>query len=192
MMSMVTTAELPGLPRGRELTRCDLEAMPDDGHRYELLDGTLLVTPGPRPVHQRVSGRIQEHLRHACPPGLEALAAPLDVVLDDRTVLQPDVLVTRTEDLSERNLPTVPVLALEILSPSTRDVDLHLKKARLARAGCPHYWVIDPDLVAITAWDLVDGKYVVSAHARGEELFRVERPFPVAIVPSSLVNPPID
>jgi hypothetical protein len=76
-MSAVTT-----LPWGRPLTRDDLESLPDDGHRYELLDGALLVTPAPTPRHQRaVMGLIAVLTAHVVPP-LEVMVAPLDVVLD--------------------------------------------------------------------------------------------------------------
>lgn len=78
------------LPRSRPLTRADLDAIPDDGHRYELLDGVLLVTPAPSLEHQRVARELFLLLHAACPEGLEVLFAPFDVVLADDTVLQPE------------------------------------------------------------------------------------------------------
>ncbi len=83
------------LPRGRAFTRADLDAMPDDGRRYELIDGSLVVTPAPLRRHQRAVGNLHLLLRHACPPELEVLLAPFDVVLAVNTVVQPDLLVTR-------------------------------------------------------------------------------------------------
>lgn len=94
------------LPRGRPLTRVDLEAMPDDGHRYELIDGALIVTPAPSPLHQRAVLELAYRLRQLCPPDLEVLISPLDVALAKDTVMQPDVLVARRRDLTERDLPT--------------------------------------------------------------------------------------
>src|SRR3954469_8788645 len=108
------------LPRGRALTRADLERMPDDGHRYELVDGTLVVTPAPSPRHQIVLARLHRLLADACPADLLVLFAPLDVTLDDSTVLQPDLLVSSAADFTDRDLPVAPLLALEVLSPSTR------------------------------------------------------------------------
>ena len=176
------------LPRGREFTRSDLERMPDDGHRYELIDGSLVVTPAPKPLHQRAAFRLARLLDDACPSELEVLMAPLDVVLGANTVLQPDVLVARRDDFTERDLPTAPLLAVEVISPSTRLVDRNLKRARYEAAGCPSYWVVDPDVPSLTAWDLVEGAYVEVAAVVGVETFESRLPFPVSVTPSDLVE----
>ena len=120
--------------------------------------------------------------------GLEVLAAPFDVRLADDTVLQPDVLVCRVADLTQRNLPVAPLLAIEVLSPSTRLVDLNLKRARYEAAGCDSYWVVDPTEPSITAWELRDGAYVEVASVTGGELFSAARPFSVALAPRDLVD----
>lgn len=188
-MSAVTT-----LPTHRDVTIDDLAAMPDDGRRHELIDGTLLVSPSPRPVHQRVVGRLWRILDDACPAGLEAFVAPLDVRLGDDTLVRPDLLVVRQAEVGETGVATPPVLAVEILSPSTRLVDLNLKKARYEIAGCPSYWCVDPgdsdEPAWITAWDLVDGSYVQAGHAAGDETVRLERPFAVEVTPNDLVEAP--
>ncbi len=114
--------------------------------------------------------------------------APFDVVLGAHTVLQPDVLVARRDDFTERDLPTAPLLAVEVLSPSTRLVDLNLKRARYEAAGCPSYWVVDPDVPSLTAWDLVDGTYVEVGSVVGVETFESRLPFPVSVTPSDLVE----
>jgi Uma2 family endonuclease len=182
-MGTVTT-----LPTGRAFTRQDLEAMPDDGHRYELIDGSLIVTPAPVPRHQRVSARLYLILHAACPPDLEVLYAPLDVELADDTVLQPDLLIARRSDFSDRGLPVPPLLALEILSPSTRHIDLGLKLATYEAAGCPSYWVVDPGAPSITAWELHNGRYVETGAAVAEEEFRTGTPYPVAVTPARLLD----
>ncbi|WP_298446674.1 Uma2 family endonuclease, partial [Gordonia sp. (in: high G+C Gram-positive bacteria)] len=138
-----------------------MRSLPDDGHRYELIDGLLIVSPAPKRRHQVAVGELFVRLRAASPDVLEALLAPFDVVLPDTTVMQPDILVAPVADLTDDALPGPPLLAVEVLSPSTRIFDLTLKKDRLARAGCPHYWVVDPDEPSITAWSLRDGEYVV-------------------------------
>jgi Uma2 family endonuclease len=176
------------LPQSRPLTRGDLDRMPDDGHRYELIDGVLVVTPAPRLVHQRASARLHLILSAACPAELEVLYAPVDVVLADDTVVQPDLLVARPSDFTERDLPVAPLLAVEVLSPSTRLFDLNLKRARYELAGCASYWVVDPDVPSVAAWQLVNGGYVEAANARGGEEFAVTEPFPVTLVPTSLVR----
>jgi Uma2 family endonuclease len=174
------------LPRGRALTRRDLEQLPDDGHRYELIDGTLIVTPAPSWRHQWVAGRLYLLLTARCPDDLHVFFAPLDIALDDGTVLQPDLLVARTSDLGARDLPTAPLLAIEILSPSTRRVDLTLKRSRFEAAGCPSYWVVDPDEPTLTAWQLQDGTYVEVAHAAGPERVDLEVPYSISLRPADL------
>lgn len=180
-MDSVTT-----LPRSEPLTAADLATMPDDGHRYELLDGSLIVTPAPRVMHQQMSLRLAILLSSAAPTGLTVLTAPLDVALDDVTVLQPDLLVAPTAAFTERNLPTAPLLAVEILSPSTRAIDLGAKKLRYETARCPNYWVIDPDEPSLTAWHLDDTAYGEPTHRSNNELFQTDSPFPISFTPASL------
>jgi Uma2 family endonuclease len=181
-MSLVTL-----LPHGRPLTRADLDRMPDDGHRYELVDGVLVVSPSPRRVHQRAVLRLLRLLDDACPREFEVLGAPFDVVLAEDTVLIPDVIVARRADLTERDLPAAPALAVEVLSPSTRRFDLMLKRSRLEAAGAVAYWVVDPDEPSLIAWELTDGFYVEVAHVTGDQPYQAVRPFPLTVVPSALV-----
>jgi len=176
------------LPRGRPLTRRDLDRMPDDGHRYELVDGTLIVTPAPSPRHQAASAALFLLLAANCPAELRVLYAPLDVAIDELTVLQPDLLVARKSDFTARDLPMAPLLAVEILSPSTRRVDLHLKRARFEAAGCPSYWVVDPDEPSVTVWQLQGGEYVEVAHVVGTEQVDLDAPYPLTICPADLVD----
>lgn len=170
----------------RPFTRADLEAMPDDGHRYELIDGVLVVTPAPTPRHQRVQMALIRMLLPVLPTGLELLAAPVDVALADDTVMQPDLLIAPTESFSDRDLPVAPVLAIEILSPSTRRLDLMLKRARYEAAGCQHYWVVDPDGPRILAWSLRDSSYVEVADVSGDEELHVKEPVELRVTPSAL------
>ena len=178
------------LPFGRPLTRADLDEMPDDdGHRYELIDGVLIVTPAPVWMHQRVHSSLMRLLLLACPAELEVLSAPFDVALADDTVMQPDLLVARRSDYSRRGLEqTPPVLAVEILSPSTRRIDLMLKRSRFEAAGCQSYWVIDPDDPSLIAWDLRDGLYAEVGRVAEDEEFDAELPFGVTVVPGELVR----
>jgi Uma2 family endonuclease len=182
-MDPVTT-----LPWGRELTYDDLESMPDDGHRYELIDGVLLVSPSPRANHQRAVGGLYRVLWAARPNAdFSVFVAPFDVVLAPDSVIIPDVLVAAQADVAERNLPAPPLLAIEVLSASTRRIDLVLKWSRLEAAGCPSYWVVDPDEPRLIAWELRDGAYFEVADVAGSDPFHAETPFPVTIVPNDLV-----
>lgn len=186
-MNVMATEVSTGLPRGRALAREDLAAMPDDGHRYELLDGVLVVSPAPSVRHQRVLRRLSRLVEDAAPESLEVFFAPFDVVLADDTVMQPDLVVARVEDLTERDLPVAPVLAVEVLSPSTRGIDLLLKKDRLQRAGCAHYWVVDPgEPASVTAWALVEGAYRQVSHVTGSDVLAVSEPFEIAVSPAVL------
>jgi Uma2 family endonuclease len=184
---MVTVTESL-LPRSRPLTRDDLDALPDDGHRYELIDGVLVVSPAPSTRHQRALARLHLMMAQACPPDLEVLFAPFDVALEASTVLQPDLLVARRSDLTERDLPTAPMLAVEVLSPSTRRFDLMLKRSRYESAGCPAYWVVDPDEPSLRAWEFRDDAYVEVGNFVGAATFRTTRPFAVEVTPDRLVS----
>ncbi|MGH3656586.1 MAG: Uma2 family endonuclease, partial [Micromonosporaceae bacterium] len=88
--------------------------------------------------------RLGAALDATCPEAFEVLVAPYSVQPADTTELQPDVLVGRAEDFTEKLLPTAPVLAVEVLSPSTALNDLNNKKAVYERLGVPAYWVIEP------------------------------------------------
>lgn len=175
------------LPRSRPLSYADLDDMPDDGHRYELIDGTLIVTPAPRVIHQRAVLNLATQLKAFCPHELEVFVAALDVVLSESTVMQPDVLVARRSDLTERNLPAAPVLAVEVLSPSTRRIDLGTKRLAFEAAGVSSYWVVDPDEPSLTVFELEAATYREVARVAGSETWEGTRPFPVAVRPAELI-----
>lgn len=181
-------AEVLGLPHGRPLTRADLENLPEDGHRYELIDGVLIVSPAPRFLHQLVVMRLIEALLPATPGDCQLLTAPFDVALTDDSVLQPDLLVAPRTAFTERDLPVAPLLAIEVLSPSTRRFDLLLKKERLQRAGCEYYWAVDPDEPSITAWTLNGDEYGEPVIATGDETFTIDAPFAFTVVPRHLAE----
>lgn len=176
------------IPQSRPLRAADLETMPDDGHRYELIDGTLIVTPSPAVPHQRIVGNLYFMLRAGVADHLEVMLAPLDITVSDITVLQPDLLVAGRETLTGRKMVGLPVLAVEVLSPSTRLIDLNLKKAAFERAGVESYWVVDPDRPSITAWQLAGGVYVEVATAEGGETLRVDAPFRIELTASDLLR----
>ncbi|MDO5504556.1 MAG: Uma2 family endonuclease, partial [Actinomycetia bacterium] len=175
-MSAVTT-----VLGSRPFTRADLDAMPDDGRRHELIDGVLVVTPAPSDRHQIVSMALGLAIAPALPGHLRVLAAPFDVLLagdsaaSGDTVTQPDLIVAPKESIKRRGLPGAPLLAIEILSASTRRFDLIVKRARYEEAGCAHYWVVDPDEPRIIAWELQDGAYVEVADVAGDDELELER-----------------
>lgn len=186
MVSMTTLSRADGL------TRADLDAMPDDGRRHELIDGIIVVTPSPVTRHQDIVLSLGTILRSASPQHLKVIVAPFDVALSERTVIEPDILVARRDDLTLKDLPAAPVLVIEVLSPSTRWIDQGRKKEILAEAGCPSYWLIDPgvapDPPTLTVYELVSGEYQELAVVSGDDSFEAAQPFPVTVVPNDLLD----
>jgi Uma2 family endonuclease len=178
---------------GRAFTRADLHNFPDDGRRYELVDGTLVVSAAPGRLHQRAVGRLYRLLDDACPPEFEVLMAPFAVGLAGDTELQPDILIARRDRLTDRDLPGAPELAVEVLSPSTRVYDLNVKRERFERARTPAFWALDPVAVPheaqLIAWELApDGRYQQVAEVTGEKEFRAALPYQVSVIPAALVR----
>jgi Uma2 family endonuclease len=167
----------------------DLERLPDDGQRYELLDGVLLVSPAPVRKHQRAVKRVAWTLEAVCPPELEVLFAPLAWQPDRRNSLEPDVLVIRADNEEEKAVTEPLTLAVEVLSPSSRRRDLVQKRAKYEECGVASYWVVDPDRPSVLAWDLVDGRYELAGAAEGDQALELRLPFPVMLSPSALLAP---
>lgn len=189
---MVAMPIEPAFATSRPYTRADLDELRTDNRRYEIIDGTLVVSAAPGRLHQRAVLELGAMLKAACPTHLEVLIAPFEVVLADDTVMEPDVLVARRDLLTDVNLPAAPELAVEVLSGSTRLFDLNVKKARFERAGMPCFWVVDPlarpDEARVIAWELVDGEYQQVADVRGASEYHAVRPFPVTVIPAALVG----
>ncbi len=173
-MSTMTRTTVPAGP----WTVDDLDDFPEGSTtRYELVDGALLVSAEPSLQHQRVNLQLARLLQDAAPPELEVFL-PVDVRLSPLRQIAPDVTVVRREDATGRRLDRAPLLVVEVLSPSTRTVDLVLKRRVLEEAGVPSYWLVDPDDGVVTVLELEDGAY--REVARGDDV-TVERPFPVRL-----------
>lgn len=180
-MVYVETHE-PGL-----YTVADLETLPDDGKRYEVVDGILLVTPAPLTVHQTAVVELTYLLRHHCPGDLKVLVAPTDYRPTPTRSVQPDVLVCRREDVGEKTIERPLLLAVEVLSQSTSLTDWALKRTLYEQAGVTSYWIFDPAKEELTLLELEGGNYVQRAVVTGKESFDTDLPFPVRIVPADLV-----
>ena len=169
----------------------DVDAVPDDGLRYELVDGSLLVSPAPGMRHQRGVVSLVRLLAAACPPELEVFVAPVDFRPTRERSLQPDVLVVRREDVGEGALSVPPLLVVEVLSPSTRVRDLTLKRELYAQSGVASYWLLDPGTdpgtASLTVLALADGGYTERARVVGEDELGVDAP-PVSVRPADLVR----
>jgi Uma2 family endonuclease len=176
------------LPASGPLTVADLERTPDDGRKYELVDGVLTVSPAPVIPHQVVVLELAVVLNAALPDDLAIVPGP-GLRMSEITELIPDLVVVRSEELAGPRLTAPPLLAVEVRSRSTALFDMNTKKAVYERFGIPSYWVVVPhrEKPAVIVFELNRGGYKQVAHVIGDEGFEAERPFPVRIVPSQLV-----
>ena len=161
--------------------------LPDDGLRYEIIDGVLRVSPSPVPVHQRALLRLAVLLMAGCPPGHEVFVAPLDWQPDHRTSLEPDVMVVPRTAIGPRNIPGTPLLVVEVASPATARIDRLLKFSRYAEGGISQYWIVNPSVQSIEVFDLIAGSYQLVAGARGKEPLRISQPLAVTLTPAGLI-----
>lgn len=137
----------------------DLEALPDDGNRYELIGGSIVMTPAPEPVHQRVSRRLLGLLEAACPEGYEVFDAPIDYDLPGGQRVEPDLIVVPNASVGEKRLEGHALLVVEIVSPGSIVNDTVTKRAVYAEAGVPAYWMVDPARHHVLALRLARGGY---------------------------------
>lgn len=137
-----------GPPQG-QWTRADWEALPDDGRRYEIIDGSLYMSTAPSSFHQWICQRLYRHL--GIPAEDRGLAytflAPVGVFMPNCDPVQPDFVVVRLEHrdiIHDRRIFGVPDLIIEVLSPGSADYDEKVKLFAYARAGVPEYGIVDP------------------------------------------------
>ena len=155
------TAKLP-------YTYREYALLPDDGKRYEIVDGDLYVSPAPTPLHQTVSRRLQHQLMSQLEDTGRAYVfnAPIDLILDDTTTVQPDLVLVSMEQrhvISERGIEGPPSIVVEILSPSTSSNDRVLKRLAYARHQIPEYWIVDPAGGEVETYRLGEDGYALSA-----------------------------
>lgn len=186
-MSAVSIAEAWPSP-GKPFTVAELDRMPDDGHRYELLDGALVVSPRPTPAHQVVAFTLAATLDRAAPPEWQVVPEPAVMVSRD-TEFAPDIVVVGRDQLSGTKITRPPVLAVEVRSPRTALIDLNLKKAAYERFGVPSYWMVipGPGQPELIVFELAGGHYEEAGRVSAGEPFRARRPFAVEVVPARLV-----
>ena len=150
------------------LTYEDYRLLPEDGPRYELIEGELYLSPSPSTRHQTVSRRLQYALMKALEdPGLaQVFNAPMDLVVDRNTAVQPDLIIVgtaRTSIITARALEGAPDVVVEILSPSTRDRDEHIKRRLYERFGVREYWLVDSEAETLIAYRRDDEGYGIRA-----------------------------
>jgi Uma2 family endonuclease len=164
------------LPHDKVWTYDDYAALPDDGNRYEVIEGELVMAPAPRVSHQRCSFNLGLIIGpHVKGHGLgEVLTAPCDVVLDERNVLQPDLIFisrARSKVVTEKNLQGAPDLAVEILSPSSLRRDRIQKMRIYARHDVLHLWLFDAQAQTLEEFVLDGSTYRLVSACEGDETF---------------------
>jgi Uma2 family endonuclease len=180
----MTTSHAPG----HYWTFEDLLTLPDDGNRYEIFDGSLLVTPPPLVAHAVSQGALTRLLMFAAPDDLLVLDGGAGVSVRDGTFYIPDLVVLDANAVGQRKHTLQPAdvrLAVEVLSPSTRGRDLVLKRHEYAAAGIPDYWIVDREQRRLTVLSLdpSEGKYREETVVEAGTQWRATRPFEVTLDP---------
>ena len=158
-----------------KLTYAHYVLFPEDGRRHEILDGEHVVNPAPTPRHQAIAGKLYRLLCEQIEDrGLgRVFVSPIDVELSPHDIVQPDLVVVLNEHreiIIPSRIQGTPDLVVEVLSDSTGQLDLVLKKATYQRAGVPEYWIVDPQQEQIEQYVLsAEGVYQLQQRA-GETL----------------------
>lgn len=145
------------------ITWRDVLLMPEDGKRYEAIDGELYVTPAPWRRHQRLVLLFARALYQALeePGHGEVYFAPFGVEFPETEEgVQPDLLFVSKERLhivGEDWIRDAPDLVIEILSPTTASRDRGIKRKLYERQGVAHYWMVDPETEEVLAWNFAAG-----------------------------------
>lgn len=186
-LSLVSPANhVPG-PRQGEWTYEDYDALPDDGQRYEIMDGVLLMAPSPGPLHQSVSMALSFYLyQRVNQAGFgRVFAAPLDVELAPKQVFQPDLFVllnTNASKVTTTRVIGAPDLVIEIASPGTAVYDRLGKSRSYAQAGVEEYWIVDVEARTVEVLMLTGERY------QSQGIFQGKDVIPSQIVPGLLLK----
>ncbi|WP_084779854.1 Uma2 family endonuclease [Planobispora rosea] len=179
---------LPGRP---PFTVDDLLRFPDDGNRYELFNGSLLVSPSPVPLHQYAILRLAWILESAAPPELQPLPES-NLRVGPRDFFIPDLVVVPTEVVEANELMFRPediLLAVEMVGPSTQTRDRHLKRSAYAAARIPVYWRIELDEgPSLYVHELAGDEYKPAEKHEAGETATLVTPFEVGFDPAALLR----
>jgi len=169
---------------------------PETTQPMELIEGEISMSPAPTPIHQYISSQIFLNLAVSLKADdLGVLQyAPNDVMLDDFTIVQPDLFFVSKENpnckMGESGWHGAPDLCIEILSPSSQKRDRVDKFALYAQHGVREYWLVDPDGRFIEVYTLVDGVFQrAGAYAEGENL--TSGVLPALLIPLTEIFPPL-
>ena len=172
---MVLPADLVAGPEQGRWTYANYAALLDEEHRYEVMDGVLLMSPSASPAHQNVVNWIAFYLtQHVVLTGLgRVFVAPLDVELAPNRVVQPDVFVLLTKSLNKLTANRVigaPDLVVEVTSPGTAVYDRLNKFEAYAQAGVKEYWIAHPEMQTVEFLVLHNGTYSSKGVQRGKNV----------------------
>ncbi|GAB1644910.1 Uma2 family endonuclease [Krasilnikovia sp. MM14-A1259] len=183
------TAALSDGPPADGWTTDDLEALPEDGLRRELLDGVLLVSPSPTDVHQIIAMRLGVALEQTCPRDLQVTQS-VEIRISNRRSFIPDVLVATDEAATRaagHYAPHEVVLAVEIVSPTSQSMDRITKPALYAAAGIPFYWRIETKGGLMVHASKIDPEHeVYQPIGAFSDVIEVSEPWPISIPVSTL------
>ena len=162
-------------------------SLPDDGQRYEIVQGVLMISPAPEMAHQGVIQRISKYLdeRIFTPRLGLVFTSPVDVVLSARTTVQPDVLVILKEHVNRvqpKRIVGVPDLVVEVISPGSATYDRLVKYSVYEMAGVTEYWLVNAGEQTIEVFVLEDGQY------RSLGIFQEEKAVLSRIVPGEATS----
>jgi Uma2 family endonuclease len=172
--TMLTPADwVPGPGQGN-WTYDYYAALPEDGHRYEIVDGVLFMTPAPGIPHQDVILQLSYYLTiHVKNAGIgKVLLSPVDVELTPKKVFQPDVAVvlnTRLDRVTTSHVIGAPDLVIEVASPSTAKCDQTIKRKAYALAGVTEYWLVNTILEIVEVLLLQDSAYSSLGSFHGDD-----------------------
>lgn len=165
-------------------TVADLHALPNDGLRYELIDGSIVVSPAPTLSHNMIARWIAEELEATCPGREWVVSTDQSASIDDRNEPRPDIVVATTRYLRRTPIPMTGIsLVAEVVSPNSGLRDKRTKRDLYADAKVPAYWIIEPDdekaVISLTELRLHGTSYLETAHTA--DVFDTTHPWPARI-----------
>lgn len=165
------------------------ERRPDE-EQYEVVDGHPVMSPSPSAIHQLVLSNLAELIHRGLPADHRVLLAPLDWLLWESPRLQirqPDLMVVRRAQIGDR-LAGRPLLAVEVLSPTSVERDAVTKLRDYAKARLEHYWIVDPETPQLAVYRLRDDAFDRVTHGSGEAELVIDEPVALRLRPSDLLN----
>jgi Uma2 family endonuclease len=168
----------------------DLDELPDIGVRYEIFDGSLLVSPAPHARHVRATTLLRDLLSEQRPPAIRICENAGFIVHSRRSYFIPDLFVMPTAafnkdaDLFDQGDA---LLVIEVLSPSNPGNDLVLKRHYYATGGIRQYWIVDPMARTLTVLDLDGDTYVERAVVEPGQVWQTDEPFPIRLDPADFL-----